>query len=262
MYTTNLPTNKMLKRLKILITRPKHQTEKLSAAIQKQGGIAISFPTLEIKAVNTNNALNYLENIKHYNFIIFLSPNAVVTTTTYIQKIYPVWPAQTKIIAIGPGTANALQQKGLPVDYFPEKNFSSEGLLALLPFQHPKQKKILILQGENGRGYLDKALEKKGAHVTTVNVYQRQCPQVAKTCIPYPSVNVIVCTSNEGLKNLVTLLHPHWHTALFAKQLLVVSPRIADYAKKLGFVKSPLISDNASNEAILQTLLAYAKGKL
>jgi len=53
------------------------------------------------------------------------------------------------------------------------------------------------------------------------------------------------------------LLYPIWQDILFEKQLLVISPRIADSAKKLGFVKSPLISDNASNTAILQTLFSW-----
>ncbi len=252
----------MLKNFKILITRPKHQAEKLSAAIQKQGGIAISFPTLEIKVANRNNFLKYLENIKSYHFIIFLSANAVLTTAKYILKFYPLWHIATKVIAIGTGTANTLKQEGLPVDHYPEKNFSSEALLKLSVLQNLKEKKILLFQGEKGRGYLDKELEKKGAKVTTLVTYKRQCPQPNKMHIPRPSVNVIVCMSNAGLKNLVSLLHPHWHASLYEKQLLVISPRIAAYAKKLGFVKLPLISDNASDTAILQTLLAYAKSNL
>ncbi|MES2998641.1 MAG: uroporphyrinogen-III synthase [Pseudomonadota bacterium] len=249
-----------LTHLKILITRPAQQAKNLAAAILAYGGETISFPTLEIIAITKENFLKQTKKIGFYDFVIFLSPNAVLKTANYIYKIYPDWPTQTKIMAIGSGTANALKQEGLPVDYYPKKNFSSEGLLELPSLQNPKQKKILILQGEKGRGYLDKELEKKGAHVTTVNTYKRLCPHITKKCIPNPNtVNIIICTSNTGLKNLITLLQPYWHATLLDKQLLLISPRIADYAKKLGFVKPPLISDNASNAAILQTLSAYAK---
>jgi uroporphyrinogen-III synthase len=246
---------KNLAPLKILVTRPAQQAADLVAAIQAYGGTAIPFPSLEITAIAKENFLKHIKKINEYDFVIFLSPHAVFKTAEFIRTICPNWPMQTKIIAIGSGTASALKQEDLPVDYLPEKNFSSEGLLKLCPLRNPNQKKILILQGEKGRGYLDKELEKKGACITAVNVYTRRRPRIAKKCIPDPhAVNIIICTSNTGLKNLLTSLHPYWHTKLFDKQLLVVSQRIADYAEKLGFVKPAIISDNAGNAAILQAL--------
>lgn len=242
-----------------MVTRPAHQAGNLTSSIQSYGGIAVAFPTLEILAIDKKNFLKQFEQIDYYDLTIFLSPNAVFTTAPYFYKIYPNWLTKTKIIAIGPGTANALRQVGLRVDYLPKKNFSSEGLLKLYALRHPKQKNILIIQGENGRGYLDKVLTKKGACVNTINMYKCQCPSLSKQDIPNPNaINLIICTSNVGLKNLLSLLLPYWHKHVFDKQLLVISKRIANYAKKLGFVKPPLISDNASNEAILQTLLTYA----
>lgn len=251
---------KLLNHLNFLITRPTHQTESLTSTIQAYGGKTISFPTLELIAINKEKALTQLRKLTVYDFVIFISPNAVFKLTDSIRQVLLAWPERTKTIAMGPGTIKALKQYNLPVNYYPKANFSSEGLLALLPLQNPKQKNILIFQGKNGREYLNNVLKKRGAYVTTVNNYKRQCPRGDKKSIPYPSsVDVILCTSNTGLKNLLTLLYPYWHTTLLNKQLLVISPRIAAYAKKLGFVKLPLISDNASDEAILQTLSAYAK---
>lgn len=252
---------KTLSGLKILITRPINQAENLTNAIQTYGGIPICFPTLEIVATKNKNLLPLaLKKVTAYDFVIFLSPNAVFKTAALIHDILPCWPTKTKIVAIGPGTVKALKQNSLPADYYPEGNFSSESLLMLPILQNPKQKKILILQGEKGRGYLDKELQKKGAHVTIVNSYKRQCPCVTKESIPNPNeIAIIICTSQTGLKNLVTLLTPYWKATLFIKPLLVISSRIADYAKKLGFVKPIIISDNASNEAILQALWIYAK---
>jgi uroporphyrinogen-III synthase len=247
--------------LKILITRPKHQAKKLANDIRANHGIPVFFPTIEIAAVNnTASLLATFKKIASYDFVIFISPNAVLHSTSYIHHCWPYWPQKTKIIAIGPGTESTLKAHGLSVDYRPEKNFSSEGLLALPPLQNPKQKKILICQGEDARLQLTHLLEKRDANVSTLNLYKRQCPYVTKNNIPTPqAIDVIICTSDTGLKNLVNLLQADWQDALLNKQLLVISPRIADCAKKLGFVKPPLISDNASHEAILQTLKNYTK---
>lgn len=253
----------ILHRLKVLITRPEHQAKKLASDIQAHAGIPIFFPTIEIvPADNTMPISEIFKKIDHYDFVIFISPNAVLQSARYIHHFWPAWPKKTKIIAIGPGTESTLKILNLSVDYRPEKNFNSDGLLALPALQNPKQKKILICQGENGCLSLINTLEKRSADVNTLNLYKRQCPRLIKNNIPRQNeVDVIICTSNTGLKNLLSLLHAYWHDALFDKQLLVISPRIAEFAEKLGFVKAPLISDNASNEAILLTLKLYAKRK-
>lgn len=250
-----------LSHLKVLITRPEHQSKKLASVIQTEGGIPLFFPSIEIvPADNTMFLSETIKKIDHYDLVIFISPNAVLQSARYIRHFWSSWPKKTKLIAIGPGTEATLKTFNLSVDYRPEKNFNSAGLLALSALQNPKQKKILICQGENGCLSLISTLEKRSAHVNTLNLYKRQCPRLIKNNVPKQNeVDVIICTSNTGLKNLVSLLQAYWHDALFDKQLLVISPRIAEFAEKLGFVKAPLISDNANNEAILHTLKIYAK---
>ena len=247
-----------LNNLTILITRPTHQAKNLIAKIQAENGNPISFPTLEIIAINKKVALKQIRKMAEYDFVIFISPNTVFEIANYIHNAYPVWPKQTKIIAIGPGTVKALKLHNLPADYYPEKNFSSEGVLMLLPLQQPHQKNILIIKGQGGRSALSKTLKKRGAQITMLEVYKRSLP-LAKTIPNIKIIDIIICTSNDGLTNLLSLLQPAWGDDLFDKQLLVISARIADYAKTLGFVKPPLISDNASDATILQTLRTYAK---
>jgi uroporphyrinogen-III synthase len=249
---------KSLLDLKTLITRPAHQAHELAIQIKRANGIAICFPTLEIAPTPIKPLILALEKLLIYDFILFISPNAVFKAAHPIHKLWPDWPSQVKTVATGPGTVLALKQHKLPTDYYPEKDFNGSGLLALPALQDLKRKKILILKGQGGRLYLAKELKSRGAHVNHLNVYKRQLPDPDKNNIPDKNAaDVIICTSNSGLKNLVRLLYPSWQNILFEKQLLVISPRIADSAKKLGFVKSPLISDNASNTAILQTLFSW-----
>lgn len=249
---------KSLLDLKILITRPAHQARELAIQIKRFNGVAICFPTLEIVATPIKPLTLALEKLPIYDFVLFISPNAVFKSAYPIHKLWPNWPQHVKTVATGPGTVLALKQHKLPSDYYPEKDFSGVGLLALSALQDLKQKKILILKGQGGRSYLAKELKSRGAYISRLNVYKRQLPESAKNNIPDKNTaDVIICTSHSGLKNLVHLLYPSWEDILFEQQLLVISPRIADSAKKLGFVKSPLISDNASNTAILQTLFSW-----
>lgn len=238
-----------------LITRPLHQSQDLAMQIQSSGGSVIHFPTLEISPTNIKKALLGIKKLNQYDFVIFISPNSVLNTAESIHSIWLFWPENTKIIAMGPGTASTLKQYGLPSNHCPEKDFSGAGLLNLVALQNIKQKKILIIKGEGGRLYLAKGLKARGAQIDHLNVYKRKLPKIDKDTIPnHEAIDVIICTSHSGLKNLIGLLYPYWQDILFKKQLLVISPRLADSAKKLGFVKPPLISDNATNAAILQQL--------
>lgn len=245
--------------LRVLITRPAHQAKDLAVQTQYYGGLAIYFPTLEIIGIkNIKKITFYIKNLKQYDFVIFISPNSVFNAAKYIHTIWPIWPSNTKTIATGPGTALALEQCGLSSDNCPEKDFNGIGLLNLAILQDIKQKKILIIKGEGGLLYLAKGLKARGAQTDHLNVYKRQLPRIDKYNIPnQETIDVIICTSHSGLKNLVSLLYPYWQAILFKKQLLVISPRLADSAKKLGFVKPPLISDNATNTAMLQTLFSW-----
>lgn len=250
--------------LRILITRPAHQAKALATQTQCYGGLAMHFPTLEIiRTKNIKKAELRIKKLKEYDFVIFISPNSVFNTAETIHRIWPSWPRNTKIIATGPGTALALKQYDLACDFCPEKDFNGIGLLNLAALKDIKEKKILIIKGEGGRQYLAKSLRAHGAQIENLNVYKRQLPKIDKDNIPnHEAIDVIICTSHSGLKNLVSLLYPYWQDILFKKQLLVISPRLADNAKKLGFVKPPLISDNAPNAAILQTLFSWREQSL
>lgn len=250
--------------LGVLITRPVHQARDLAAQTQYYGGLAIHFPTLEIIGTKNIKKITFcIKRLKQYDFVIFISPNSVFNTAETIHGIWPSWPKNTKILATGPGTALALKQHELFCDYHPEEDFSSTGLLNLTALQDIKQKKILIIKGEGGRLYLAKGLRARGAQIKNLIVYKRQLPKIDNDKIPnHKATDIIICTSHSGLKNLVGLLYPLWQDILFKKQLLVISPRLADSAKKLGFVKPPLISDNATNAAMLRTLFSWREQSL
>lgn len=245
--------------LRILITRPSHQANELTTQIQNRGGLVIHFPTLEIIKIKNIKKINLrLKKLNQYHFVIFISPNSVFKTAQSIHTIWPHWPYDTKTIATGLGTVSALKKHHLPSHFHPEKNYTGIGIINLPVLQTLKGKKILIIKGKDGRLNLAKNLKTRGADVDNLVVYKRQLPNVKKQDIPnQENVDAIICTSGTGLKNLVALLHPHWQDNLFKKQILVISPRLAVIAKKLGFVKLPLIADNANHIAILHTLFSW-----
>src|SRR5205085_4052199 len=106
----------------------------------------------------------------------------------------------------------ALKQAGYNVDVVPTE-WNSEGLLNTFEFQNVKNKKIAIIRGKGGREVLDKTLREHGANVLNVIVYERILPDVDEeevSSVFNQTIDAIVCTSYEAVKNLKLLASVSW----------------------------------------------------
>jgi uncharacterized protein HemX/uroporphyrinogen-III synthase len=239
------------KKLRVLVTRPKPLGKELCAAIFAAGDQAIYFPTIEI--VPPDDTLSMEENIEmldQLDWLIFISPQSVLQSAEKIQARWPHFPANVRIAAIGPGTAKTLEKWNFTPLLVPEKNWDSEGLLALPEFQHIHHKKIALVRGEGGREKLAEQLTARGALVSHIVAYQRALPEANPEQIQLKDLDVIICTSNEGLHNLVKLIN---QPGLTETPVLVISERMVKEARELGF-KTIFLAKDASHHAILDAL--------
>ena len=239
--------------LSVLITRPKHQADTLCQCITERGGKTIALPTIAIQPLppGKNQSMAYCD------IAIFVSANAA-----YYSQFNAV--VSNAVIAIGPGTAKALTQKQISVDYIPT-HYSTEGLLALPILKDVHHKSIIIFCGENSKPMLKATLQHRGATVESRVCYRRECPIIHSleiTQIISTKIDIILSTSKESLKNLTTLFDDSFARSaklswLSQQRLLVIDDTMADLAKKFGFTNDIIIAPNASDQAILDTLIHY-----
>jgi len=243
----------------IVITRPAHQASALVQGIKAAGGDVCLFPTLEIKPTTlSQKEQESIQQINHYDIIIFISPNAVEYGLSHIQASGP-FPQDVLIATIGQGSAKSLNNKlGQQADIVPEKNFNSEGLLATPPLQDVKNKRILIIRGNGGREHLKDTLQQRGALVDYINVYQRIKPATASTEIEQHLQNnqiaAIVITSATSLKNLLEMVPEKARLLLLNVPLILINQRLVEVAKEAGFSNTLFITNEASDKAIIETL--------
>jgi len=254
---------KPLENIGVLVTRPKQQAQPLCQRIEAFGGQAILFPTLAIIPASENIMLiDQVEKLDQIDIAIFISPNAVSMAHEVILKRWQNLPEQTKFLAIGPGTAQLMDRYNILVDAVPHHPFNSESLLDLPILQDVKQKKILIFCGEGGRDLLKTTLAERGAEVALAMAYQRGCPKIETDELIQSfidcKIHIVISTSNTGLENLVKLVGEQHKKHLLKTPLLVISKRMAQYAKKLGLNKI-LIADSASEAAIVKQLVKEFK---
>lgn len=243
--------------LTVMVTRPKPQGGILCEQIRAAGGRAIDFPTIEIQPPEDLAAFTRgIASLDQYDWVVFVSPQAVYQSIQTIQQYWPTFPAVVKVAALGGGTAEALSQANLPVDAYPADDWRSEGLLDDVSFQKLAGKKIALISGDSGREFLAQTLAVRGAHLTNMIAYRRSLPQVDVSeyihLLQTHGVDIILCTSGEILHNLKVLLEAAW-TDLSRVPVVVVSERMQMLARQLEFEKV-LLAKNASHQAMMVIL--------
>ena len=246
-----------LKNRWITITRPAHQAGRLIKRLEADGANIIAFPLLEIIPPKFPALIQQqVDKLEHYEMAIFISPNAVERALTFVDKPRL---ATLKIAAVGKKTALSLQQHGLSVDYFPNKTFNSEALLALDAMQQVNNKKIAIFRGEGGRNLLRDTLRQRGAQIDYMNVYARQCPanniELLKQHYLCHKLDIIVLTSGESLAHLLRLAKgAQWLNQI---PLLVGSERIKQLflqPYQQQYTGKIWVSPDPSDESIYKSL--------
>lgn len=247
-----------LKGLRILNTRPKNQAQALSKSIIDAGGIAIECPTIEIKAIN-NNWIGLLPNLSTVNQAIFVSANAVHYCFTQLKLNNIHWPAQIKIIAMGHGSSNALNEFNIAINNIPDVP-DSEHLLTLNTLQQLKSQTVLLFKGEGGRPVIEEGLLQRGANVIALNVYKRVIPKIRHQFINSlwrdDLVDIILLTSEQSIYNLFKMFCKEAHYWLQEKPCLVISERLAKSASLFG-MKKIIISHP---HWMMNTLFDYYQG--
>lgn len=248
----------MTKPFRVLVTRPEHQSERLSLALKSVGADVLSFPTLKISPVkDIKNVEKHGNNIEAYHILIFISANAVFHSLPLwdVSRIHGV------VIAMGSATKRALEDAGLQHSVLPDEPFTTESLLKMPELSDIRGKKILLVTGEGGRALLEDELNQRGALVSRVEVYVRECPATDPVLLDvFWSDNlprIIVSTSFESLQNLLALTPLRLQIQLKHTPLLVVSSRLEGLARSLSLFDQILVAKNASDEAILAKIQAW-----
>lgn len=158
----------------IVVTRSQQQAGEFSRLLEEQGARVIEFPTIEIvPALSYQDLDNAIDEIKKYDWIIFTSSNGVKYFFERVRKKgYDIgFLKGAKICAIGTGTAKAVEDLRIKIDFVP-KEYRAEGIIEGLSKEEIKGKNILIPRAEVAREILPDKLEEMGANVNVVTAYR------------------------------------------------------------------------------------------
>lgn len=257
-------SNKNLAGQKVLLTRPAPQQQSLRAAIEKAGGDVISLPLMQIVPISNPQSVQAartaVQNLDHFQLLIFISTNAVSYGAELIDDFWPQFPLGLAVIAIGETTARvASAQLGCTVSR-PEQGSDSEAVLALPQLQNVEGMRIAIFRGQGGRELLANTLRERGALVEYVEVYRREFTAVTTDDLSngllQQDCSAITVHSGESLNRLIALGADNIERATLIP-LVVPSQRVAARAREAGFT-DVVNAGGADDESMLTALGAIA----
>ncbi len=237
-----------------LVTRPRHQSDRLVELLDQAGWQSLLFPSIEIIASSAAESLP--ERIHDYDIALFVSRNAV--DYSFLQFPPGNLPDKLQLGVIGKGSLQALQRHGVESALLPADQYNSEGLLAAEALQQVADKRILILRGQPGRNLLGDTLRLRGAHVDYLEVYRRTLPEYPDQYLEqltqqrFPQLAIF--TSAEGLRNTLQLVSENMAQQLRRIPWLLISERMRETARNLGHNASIIIAVSASDEGIVEAI--------
>lgn len=254
-----------LEGLGVLVTRPAAQADALCAALHDAGARIHRLPALLIEplgqAAGHRAAAGPLD---HYQFVVFVSVNAVLHGACLLEGGLP---STTRLLAVGPATAQALAASGHAVDLPPAGHYDSESLLALDCLQHVQGKRVLVVRGEGGREHLAQSLRARGATVGYADVYRRVLPPTtpllvaqvaaAEQALRRRELQVVTATSSELLDNTVRLFPEPACLATVA--WLAGSRRIGQRVRELGFAGDLIVAERPDDAGLVAALLFWRR---
>ncbi len=261
-----------LKRCSVLLTRPALQANNIANMIEARGGQVVHLPLLEIEPVckpeDIERVKSYVLGLDQYDLAIFISTNAARLGMGWISQYWPQLPLDLEAFAVGPATAQLLQEEAWEVHVSPS-GVTSEDLLALDSLRDMQGKRVALFRGKGGRELIAQTLRERGATVDYIEVYERIVPEYEQEQmlaeIETKHVNCVVLTSMQTLLSFMKLLgigsedKPVEDEMILWLQeslfLIVPSQRVREYALDKGF-KHVVDAGGASDELILKSLQA------
>ena len=249
----------------LIVTRPLEQARAWLAELTAAGVPACAIPLMDIGPAQDPAAVETARSgLSAWACLVFVSPNAV--SHFFGPEPMPTpWPPLTWAAAPGPGTAQALVERGVPPSRILQPpadaaQFDSESLWPVMACHAWKERPVLIVRGEGGREWLGERLKEAGAQVQTLSAYRRRGPLLTpqqqallQQSLQRPHEVVWLFSSSEAMAHLPVLargqLGSREAVADWAPRVraLTTHPRIQAEAQRLGFVRAALCRPDLSS---------------
>jgi uroporphyrinogen III methyltransferase / synthase len=148
--------------MSVAVTRARGQASGVAAKLRTLGATVVEAPAIRTEPLDVE-----LPDLRDYDLLVLTSPNGVEELFRHVRDARAL--AGPTIAVIGPGTAAALQARGVQADVVPARAVG-EGLVKALEAR--SFRRVLLARAEEGRDVVPDALRAAGAEVDVVALYR------------------------------------------------------------------------------------------
>jgi len=235
------PADRPLAGRTIVVTRARDQAGGFAARLRRAGAHVLEAPAIEIVAPRSFAPVDRaLARIGDYRLLILTSVNGVgrFLDRMRTRRIDIRTLAGLDIVAIGPATAAALEERGLRVAGVPD-DFRAEGLVDLLGGRDLKGARILLPRAAAARELLVRALRRRGARVDVVTVYRAVASSAGfaavRAALRAGGIDLVTFASSSTAAHFTARFHAADRRRLRRVPVAVIGPITAATARRLGF---------------------------
>ncbi len=247
----------------VLVTRAREQASEFVKMLERCGARCLVFPTIRVIPPGSWDDLDSaLERLQSYQWLIFTSINGV---KFFFERLYRLGKdvrelKGIKICAIGPKTAEKLNEYGLVLDFVPSE-YRAEAIIEGLGRENIRGKKVLLPRAAVARQILPEKLRELGAEVDVVEAYRTILPDQidpeVKEAIESGKLDCITFTSSSTVKNFAAFFSSRSIEKLNRDVLIAcIGPITADTAKELGF-KVDIVPGEYTLNALTEAIVRY-----
>lgn len=224
---------------RIVVTRARQQASALSQAIEDLGGEPWEFPAIDLAPpTNPELLMKAVQQVKRFEWLVFTSVNGVEAFFKELKNqgkdVRDL--AGVELVAIGPATQAALENKGLRVSFVPEE-YRAEKIIEGLASRVLPGQSVLLARAEEARDILPESLKALGADVWDVPAYKTVLGQANKeelqALLRDHLVHAVTFTSSSTVRNFLQLLDGD-RSLLEGVKLYSIGPITSATARELG----------------------------
>ncbi len=247
---------------RVLVTRAEEQAGPMLDALRAAGAEALGVPTIRTVALAHPAALDAaLARLDAYDALLFTSANGVAYFVVRAREhgvaleelCAPVW-------CVGPATARAAFEAGLPVHRVPER-FDAGGLLATLTRLFPPEgRRFLLPRAARARETLPEGLRAAGAVVDAVPVYETLAAEFDAAALGESlasgEIDAVSFASPSAVRFLLDALDETARAALRRCVVAAIGPVTAEALREAG-VPPDVVPERATGEDLVAALAAH-----
>ncbi|MDP6980901.1 MAG: uroporphyrinogen-III C-methyltransferase [Myxococcota bacterium] len=250
---------------RVLVTRTREQSGDMASALRAGGAEPVLLPMIElVPALETGGLDDALAHLDRYDGLLFTSANTVRAFARRARELEldeEFAGLRARVLCIGPQSARAALEAGLPVHLTGSGRGDSESFLReVVEVLSPSGRRFLLPRSDIGRDVVPDGLRARGGEVDAVEAYRNVPAPVdrdwLREALSDGSIDVLTFASPSAVDNFYALLDGATRKA--ADELVVAAVgRTTKGAVERHGAKVDVVPDRPGGRELVAALATY-----